>query len=334
MVLLQYLCGLFLSVIPARFLERVFSIYGLPKPRFYFSGRVAIYRLAQSLRKEASVVLLPDYICNVLYRSFTEAGFEILTYQTNNQFEPSLDEIRSLVSKANRPTVLCLAPIMGAEGGEDWITSTKGREWRDLNKVSLIFDCCQDISRLFSSRFVSEKNFAIVSSFNDKSFPGIMGAVTITDIPDLQYRLATKSEKKKINRLLLCKIYSYLRHRIASLTCESRAQLISGYDYSYCMDFPYTFRHSGATSTQVGIGVAGMFFRRLYMHRKLNYLKKKILEPVRTPYFLTSPFIMVDGEMQQPKLKIKAPYGIHGRPKESLRPLLKVYHFKGFMDTP
>jgi hypothetical protein len=345
MVLLQYLLGVILSLLPVSWLARGFGRKNRPAPRFYFSGRVAIYRLAQTLRHEVSVVILPDYICNVLYRVFIDAGFEVISYTTTELLEPSLQDIKYLVHKANRPTVLCLAPIMGAEGGQNWITSPQGREWRNQNKVVLLFDCCQDITRLFNPEFDREKNFAIVSSFNDKSFAGVMGAVVVTDIQDKGFRNATAMESLRIGHLLIFRILSpclkIVRTIILSLICKPKKPDFNSlsvvasekFDYSYCLDFPHTLSHSGATKLQIGIGVAGLLFRRWYIGRKINYMERVLVEPIRTPFFMTASYVMTDN--QDPiKLKSKLPYAIHGRPTESLRPLIKSFHFKGFFDRP
>lgn len=339
MVLLQYLLGLVLSLVPAGWAMSAFRRKGGPEPRFYFSGRVAIYRLARSLRREAAVAILPDYICNVLHRAFADAGFEIATYKTNDLFEPFFDDIRDLTEQIGNPVVLCLAPIMGADGGQKWITSSEGRAWRSRNHVTLMFDCCQDITRLFSPDFDGERKYAIVSSFNDKSFAGVMGAVTVSDVDDPEFRPATALESISIGWLLLLRCLLIFVRPIKKVFGSKLALIESGtagvvsakYEYSYCNRFPYTLSHSGATGIQVGVGWAGLCCMSWYRRKKQSYIEGKILEPVKTPYYMSAPYVVVTnggGTIT----KVKLPYAIHDQPSQSLRPVVRAHHFKGFQD--
>lgn len=339
MPLLQFLLGAVLCCVPMPVLRRAFAVPGAPRPRFYFSGRVAIFRIAETLRRRSRLAILPEYICNVVHRAFLEAGFEVATYRLDSLLEPDLDDIRNLVGHADGPTVLCLAPLLGADGGQTWIMSSEGRQWRVDHGVSLVLDCCQDISRLFLEDFSGERDYAVVGSFNDKSFPGVMGAVAITDMADPGYRRATLVERAGIWWLLLAKLMRAAGRPVkrflsppASGHGQRRFDDASGvFEYSFCTVFPFTLNHSGATKLQIGVGVAGRLFSGAYRGRKSRYLGQNMVDPLPTPHFNTSPYVLVPSPPH--RLKAKPPYAIHGAPARSLRPALQACHFKGFWDV-
>lgn len=336
--LLQFFLGVLLCCVPMPVLRRSFAIPGAPRPRFYFSGRVAIFRIAQSLRRRSRLAILPEYICNVVHRAFLEAGFEVATYRQDSLLEPEIDDIKKLVGNANGPSVLCIAPLLGADGGQAWIMSGEGRTWRNDHGVTLVLDCCQDMSRLFRADIRGERDFAVVCSFNDKIFPGVMGAVAVTDLTDLSYRPATMAESVGICRFFVTKLVWQAGRFVKRLFSAppgrcGQHQLSSTpnrFEYSSCNAFPYTLGHSAATRLQVAVGVAGRLFSSAYLARKSRYIGLGMVDPLPTPYFSTSAYILVPRNSSQ--LKAKLPYAIHGTPTESLRPALQACHFKGFWD--
>ena len=92
--LFQVMLGVFFSVFPSRFHKLMFLKSELSNPSFYFSGRVAIYYHARLLRSFYSEVLLPDYLCNVVYRSFEEAGFTTIPILTDAENELCIDDLK------------------------------------------------------------------------------------------------------------------------------------------------------------------------------------------------------------------------------------------------
>lgn len=333
MRVIQFCVGLILFAFPRRWLESFFP--SGKHRRFYFSGRVAIYRTALSLKETISRVVLPDYVCNVLCRAFVEAGIEITQYKTSELNEPDTNDIVRIIETCERPVLLCLAPIFGADGGERWVTKDGIRDWRKKNGVLLLFDACQDITRMRSSRLAQEINCIVVSSFNDKSFPGLMGSIAIGDIEDTNYSRPSTRECVRMLKLFLYRmagsIHAHLRRAIRLRRSEGEQKTM--YDHSFCADYPYDFGHSGATKLQVSIAAAGLLFRRHYIWRKKMYLRRNLVRPVKTPYWLTAPYLYAM-DTSPMVMKAKRPYSVHADSKSSLRPNARALHFKGFEDGP
>ncbi len=331
--LFQYLLGCLLRLLPVGIQKRLFWKQAhLPEPRFYFSGRVALNSLALATPAEKKVILLPDYICNVVYTPFVTNSFVIKTYSTTEYFEPDIEQLQEIVQHSSASTLL-LAPIFGADGGQSWITSDEGRDWRERNNLHLIFDACQDISRCYSSQFKGEKNISIISSFNDKSFPGVMGAVVYSDVKDPNYSKASLKDTKRVLHCFLKKIsaivlapYFRLKLKHHHRTKKSKPD----FEYSYCDKFPFDLRHSAATGIQVSIASAGLIFRRIYQKSRDKFVSNYESEVIKTPHHMTAPYLVVRRYIQG--VKLKSPYAVHGNPLQSLRPNIKAQHCKGFRD--
>lgn len=333
----QYLLGSLLSLFPYSVIASVFNhALGLQKflmpTRFYFSGRVALYRMALACKTEDTIALVPDYICNVVPKSFQEAGLKVCSYPTDNYFEPSIQAIQQL-TKDQSSVLLCLAPIMGAEGGVSWICSPAGRLWRTQNNITLFVDLSQNISRLKQlSNIALGQQLVLMDSFNNKAFPGVMGAVVVSDIHDSLFKAAPRSEQlavsKQLVKQILKPIFKLIREQTHPHSLQQRHQ--STLEYSYCQQFPYTFVHSGATKLQIAIATTGLWFSRYYQWCKQRYLKKGLIVPKQTPFYLSASYILAESTTMQ--LRKKLPYACHNNPDHSERPDTLAYHFKGFDD--
>jgi hypothetical protein len=329
MRLFQYLIGICLVFCPIKWLENFFV--KLKYRRFYFSGRVAFFRSLVALKTKAHVLLLPDYICNVLHKAANKAGFDVVTYNTNSLHEPDVFHILDITKKIKKPFILCLAPILGADGGESWITSKKGRNWRSENKVILIFDACQDISRIESKKLLQENNILLISSFNDKSFPGLMGSVVVSDIDDPGYLNFKSICDLKLIKLFCSRVYSYLKYSLSRLLLLYSNKSRGNFEFSHCNKYPYDFHHNCAMKIQISIAVAGLLLRGFYIARKKSYLKRGLIKPIRTPNWLTSPYAY-PLKLKSSQLRKKRPYSLPEDSGKSLRPLSTMIHFKGFED--
>jgi hypothetical protein len=324
----QYLLGLIFFLLPRKFIEVLLANDDRLKNRYYFSGRVAIYRIALALKNNTKIAIVPKYICNVVHFALLEAGYTLVTYECNEDFEPNIAEIINLGQQFPN-SVLCLAPLYGADGGESWIASDYGKKWRNDNDIFLIFDICQDYSRFTSNILQNDRNFAIISSFNNKSFPGLMGASTLSDVNDGGYKPARALEIFYLF-IILIKEFLYFVPRIVFKAVKSEKK-IQKYDYSYCTKFPFDFNHSGAAKIQLAVGLAGKIFLPFYMTRKKVFIKENVLVPKKTPYFMTASIVILE-VLQPSSMFIKPPYAFHGKPNASDKPNLITGYFRGYQD--
>ena len=337
MPICQYVLGSLLALLPYKVIVLLFqqalNIHNFLLPtRFYFSGRVALYRMALACKKDNTIALLPDYICNVVPKAFQEAGINISSYPTDLYFEPSIQAIQQ-IAKDQPSVLLCLAPIMGAEGGLAWAFSPEGKSWRNQNNITLFIDLSQGISRLKQlSHTDLGQQLVLMASFNNKAFPSVMGALVISNIDDPFFIAATGSEQlaivKQLAKRTLKRIFSMRQKPSASYSLAQDHP--SAFEYSHCQQFPYTFAHSGATKLQVAVATAGLWFGRYYQWCKQRYLQKGLLTLQPTPFYLSAPYILAEPTTTQ--LRKKAPYASHDHPNYSERPNTPSYHFKGFDD--
>lgn len=337
MPICQYVLGILLAFLPYKVIvllfQKALNIHNFLLPtRFYFSGRVALYRMALACKTENTIALLPDYICNVVHKAFQEAGVHICSYPTDKYFEPSIQAIQQH-TKGQVPLILCLAPIMGAEGGLSWAFSPEGKNWRTQNNVTLFIDLSQGISRLKQlSHADLDQQIVLMASFNNKAFPSVMGAVVISNIDDPLLSAATDFEQlgivKQLVKRIIKPIFSIGNKPADSYLVEQ--DYPSTFEYSYCQQFPYTFAHSGATKLQIAVATAGLWFSKYYQWCKQRYLQKGLITPQPTPFYLSAPYILAKSATAQ--LKKKAPYASHDLPNYSERPNTPSYHFKGFDD--
>lgn len=332
MNIVQLLVGMVIWFFPLKLLRAIFFAKNQPGPIFYFSGRVALRKIGESLRGHRATIILPEYICNIVNRAFSGVNYNIISYRCNEDFDINLNEIKK-IAKDNRGAILLLAPIAGAECGQSWITSAEGRGWRKDNDIFLIFDLCQDISRIYSEDFVGEVNFALLSSFNNKSFAGIMGAMVISDVVSLSPEKASWLDFWVVCKTFIFKILErpsqYLKSKFFKIKIKV-ANTSNVFEYSYCSTLLYNFDHDGIVRLQLSIGAAGMLMIKIYTKIKRSYINQKFLNPVNSPYWLTSCYVRLKdgGDL----FRIKLPYALDGEPKKSLRPDGFLVHFKGFDD--
>lgn len=333
----QYVLGSLLALLPYRLIVALFknrlNIQKISLPiRFYFSGRVALYRMALACKKANTLAILPDYICNVVPKAFQEAGIHISSYPTDQYFEPSIQAIQQ-IAKDQPSVLLCLAPIMGAEGGIAWAFSPEGKRWRSQNNITLFIDLSQGISRLKQLKSSDlGQQIVLMASFNNKAFPSVMGALVISDIDDPSFKAASNFEQQALAKQLVKRIIQPILSRIRkpadSYSLESNAA--NAFEYSYCEQFPYTFQHSAASKLQIAIATAGLWFSRYYQWCKQSYIQKGLINPQATPFYHLAPYVLA--EPMSARLRKKAAYADHQQPHYSLRPDTPSYHFKGFDD--
>jgi hypothetical protein len=138
---------------------------------FYKSGRSAVAAVFESLARNhpGAAVLVPDYICNVIYRAAAGHNIRLLSYRTDKYFHADLEDIEQKM-RADRVVALLLASVFGCQNrGADVIERIRAADRRLL----LIVDDCQNLVR--EMPFHPDERTVVVFSFNRKHVPGTMG---------------------------------------------------------------------------------------------------------------------------------------------------------------
>jgi hypothetical protein len=167
--------ALLLSALPRIVLARALG-RSLAVPGYHFqpafSGRVALYELA--VRLASPVVLIPDYLCDVVPRALGAAGCTVLRYALDERFEFDLDRVLTLAEEAGAGLILT-ASLYGSDGGLGALEAVDVQARLKRMGSHLVVDICQDIE--LRARLPSAQGGRIhgLVSFNDKSFPGAMG---------------------------------------------------------------------------------------------------------------------------------------------------------------
>jgi hypothetical protein len=167
-----------LSLVPRPLLKRMVTrrlrrVYNATIKHIYFfkSGRSALTALFQAVLDghPEAVVLLPDYICDVVYRAAHHADIEVWTYETDGFFQPNQRQLQHLIAE-RRVQAILFASIMGTQNnGQSLLDNIRATR----PELVVIFDECQNL--ITSSPLVVDSRTAVVLSFNSKNLPGALG---------------------------------------------------------------------------------------------------------------------------------------------------------------
>jgi len=314
--------------------------------KFYpeISGRVSLYKLALTLNNFCNkrVALVPDYICNVVNVALEAAGYEVQTYPTDCYFEPLESELAIKLAD-ERINILLTASVYGSSAFLDGLKKQEFRELILKRNIYVIVDLCQDISLVQHLPTNYGINLSAVVSFNDKSFPGVMGGGILTkmNIPITRKRM-NFVQRLTLYRMLLAKCKAYMvtafrkrfqtQYKAENLVVGNNGEDKNQYSYSYCQVFPYRIEPFRIEKIQIILALIGFANLKL-INRKKSEFAKHVPNVLRTKYYETSPYlVLISGEHIPPLRKRKHPYACHGNPKESLRGALIIIHNKGFYD--
>lgn len=290
-----------------------------------FSGRTLLAELARLPRFTRRVVLLPEYLCNVVPMAFERSGWRVATYPVDQNFEPDATDLQARVQR-EQADVLLLAPLYGADGGVVWALSAPGRALRARHGLTLVLDLCQDAGRLADVAGAPtglDRDWAVLTSFNDKSFPGAMGAALWTDGPDWPAPHGPNWwQSAALNAWLLRRL---LLPRAPQAAGGDR------YEHSQARRFPYGFDVTGASRLQLALGADGLELLPRWQARRRAAASSSRLVPLALPHAAVAPFVVAaPGGCQLQRRK--RPYACFDDPARSLRPGLVVVHNKGFDD--
>lgn len=315
------LLGLLLQVLPRAALHSRLAGFG-PQGvhcRPFFSGRVALASIATLPRFARRIVLMPEYLCNVVSLAFERNGWRVHTYAVDDRFEPDASALAARAAEVDAGLLL-LAPLYGADGGLAWWLGDEGRTTRERLGMALVLDLCQDAGALARLPTTLGRDWAAVISFNDKCFPGAMGALVWTDLdlpaPPAPGSIAALAMAARVTRRLLL---------------PRRSTDRPGFEFTYASGFPYAFDWMGPTRLQLALGLVGL--RRLPRWQALRRaaIAAGRVIPLDLPYAPTAPFVAA-APADPGRQRIKRPYATARNAARSLRPRLVVRHNKGFDD--
>lgn len=315
------LLGLLMQMLPRAALWERLVAFGPPGAgcRAFFSGRVALAAIAALPRFERRVVLLPEYLCNVVPLAFERAVWRVHGYAVDDRFELDAPALATRAAEIGAELLL-LAPLFGADGGVTWWLSDDGRATRERLGLTLVLDLCQDAGALARLPPTLGRDWAALVSFNDKSFPGAMGALCWTDLdlpppPPPGLVAALPMAARVLRRLLL----------------PRRAGEERDFEFSYASRFPYSFDTAGPTRLQLALGLVGLQRLSRWQDLRRAAVAAGRVRPLDLPFAATAPFV-VAAPGDPGRHRIKRPYATANDAAQSLRPRLVVRHNKGFDD--
>jgi len=329
------LIGCFLlHLTPKFFLERWLTRRLSPKgytffPRF--SGRAALFDLASTLRRETvvPVALFPEYVCNIVPKALTEAGWIVESYKGNEKLEA---EWVYLLDRIKRGDVGLLvgATVFGSSGLLDDLIVQKNLADLKYFGVRVIVDLAQDIRLVDKLPEYGNDLISSIVSFNDKSFPGIMGGGVITNI-----RL------NKVDKLISIKLLYILYKKfiiktmpifIKKIVPDNDDKEDLRFEYSFCDHFPFRLSDNyRMTKLQFACAIQGIFQLKKYEKYKRYFLNQNI--HLETRFASSAAYLIVNGDDGLDKnRKRKASYAVEHDMKISVRPTDFILHNKGFDD--
>lgn len=315
------LLGLLMQTLPRATLQQRLAAFGPAGAacRAFFSGRVALAAIAALPRFTRRVVLLPEYLCNVVPLAFERGGWRVHGYAVDERFEPDPAALAARAADVGADLLL-LAPLYGADGGMTWWLGDEGRAARERLGLALVLDLCQDAGALARLPPGLGREWAALVSFNDKSFPGAMGALAWSDLdlpapPPPGPAAALQMAARVLRRLLL--------RRAAG---DER-----GFEFSYASRFPYAFGVAGPTRLQMALGLVGLQRLSRWQDLRRAAVAAGRVRPLDLPHAATAPFV-VAAPGDPGRHRIKRPYATAHDAAQSLRPRLVVRHNKGFDD--
>ena len=292
------------------------------------SGLTSFFRTALSENKE-KVVLLPDYICNVVYLAAEQAGARIIQYSTDELFCPNMTEIEELL-KYSPVCVVLLASIFGAQNNRaDLLQRVRAVSPDTL----VVFDESQNF--VTNSPVHLDNRTAVLISFNNKTVPGVMGGAlclppdsVINPVIPAQTRFSIIIHELQIIGMIAKRVLRKLL-QFAGLI-RIKTNIYPEYEFSQAVIEPYNIEPGRISKISLIYAYLGL--RRLNdieAHRKNNSIQiRKFFNGSDKYSFLETEFASIGPYMpvkivnleQFENIKLKGPYAIHKNKNVSLRP--------------
>lgn len=304
----------------------------------YFSGRVAIKRIAENVikRRPYSIVLVPRYICNVVPMALEDGGLRVVFYNTDEKFMPELENLLYLLDN-NYVGLIVLCPLYGSNGGVSFLKNKRFRKKIRENNTIVLIDACQNMNLIFET-LKDEHNLPerliYVCSFNDKNTPGVMGGGILARCDLIQDDDPNDGESPSLMVLLFAsrKITSFLLHKMkTSLKTKFQShEEKKRYEFTIGKKFPYQLEYFKPTKLQLSLALIGIKMVPFYKKRQQLFLKSHHGKYMNLPLVITSSNIVWTDERPPKGKKVKQPYALHCKPEKSERPELLIITNNGF----
>ena len=316
------------------FKKQITNILGCKEHNTYFifSGRVAINLIARKNKKHGKV-LIPEYICNVVDKAFIKEGYTVIRYPIDDNFEPSFEKIKEIILKEKIDIIL----FVSLYGSGKWINTIKEEslflKLIRAKDIKLILDLAQDLSLINQFKEKLPMKTYIISSFNFKSIPNIMGGIIITkEKLDIQYKKLEFKNKFIIFKMFIinyldCKHKKLLEKYKRFRNINNSSVIDDSYEYSECTIFPYQFEHYKPTFLQQYLAYIGIKKLDKYNKKKLQFLNT--IKVKKTPFYKTATYVICDNNVSDSD-RLKKPYAINNQPNTSIYPELKICSNRGY----
>ena len=308
----------------------------------YKSGRSALAAVFESLAKTHpdTVVLVPDYICNVIHRAAADRKLRLVNYRTDKQFHADIDDIEQKI-KTESVSALLLASVFGCQNR----TAGVIERVRTVDpRLLLIIDDCQNL--VLKEPFYPDERTVVVFSFNMKHVPGVMGGglcmtANPLNMPPPQ-RDFFKDLALEVHVLfaLLRQVWNVLQRYGRTLFIRTGLFAFPELEFSDCRRLLYDTRIQRISRISLARGVFGLsVLDKIEVQRRENYDRlRKLLEGtewgiiVGTEHADISPFVAIEGLpfCLFGRLPLKGAYARDERQSETLRPGILSYRNDGF----
>lgn len=171
---------IFLAILPKKILypaviKQLDKIFNIPEYRYTLlsSGRSALACLLNDIKSKGyNTILLPDYICNVVYEAARYCGMMIIPYKTDDNYKVFIPDI---IEKLTENCCILFASYLGRSQNYTDIV----RKIRSIKpNTIIIYDECQNI--IGANKITLDYNSHIILSFNNKITPGLLGGAIVS----------------------------------------------------------------------------------------------------------------------------------------------------------
>lgn len=283
---------------------------------YFKSGRSAIVGCLKALRESGrcrnNVILIPNYICNVVTRACVAAGWRVEEYLTNDDNSPNWDDVESRYGDSSASALLIVSMTGSVPAASEELI-----KFRDMHKdVVVISDECQNLNcnnPVFDSGVVD----IAISSFNNKTCPGVMGgfvAYAGDEFFDINYdSISFVDLWLRVGFLFGYWMKSMIRNLLAVLNVTLKRQTTAhecAYLYSSCSSLHYDLKVEPIYKLSLVKAVQNI--KRLEHFSQLRDVYGKVK--------LVPPYVLRNTCVEVPVVIVKNPYARDSDPTVSNGP--------------